>query len=114
LVIIPKLFICSKFVSKFEISLFVAIGRSFKSKPMPTIFFIESMDPPCRFVKSIFLYLSPLLSQPDPDVNILKNIEGENKAVKIFEDYAAAGVDFISLGMLTHSVKSMDISFKIK
>ncbi len=30
------------------------------------------------------------------------------------EDYAAAGVDFISLGMLTHSVKSLDISFKIK
>jgi len=29
-------------------------------------------------------------------------------------DYAKAGVDFISLGMLTHSVKSMDISFKIK
>ncbi len=29
------------------------------------------------------------------------------------QDYAAAGVDFISLGMLTHSVKSMDISFKI-
>lgn len=29
-------------------------------------------------------------------------------------DYAAAGVDFISLGMLTHSVKSLDISFKIK
>ncbi len=28
-------------------------------------------------------------------------------------DYAAAGVDFISLGMLTHSVKSLDISFKI-
>jgi nicotinate-nucleotide pyrophosphorylase (carboxylating) len=30
------------------------------------------------------------------------------------EDYATAGVDFISLGMLTHSVKSLDISFKIK
>ncbi len=29
------------------------------------------------------------------------------------EQYAAAGVDFISLGMLTHSVKSLDISFKI-
>lgn len=29
-------------------------------------------------------------------------------------EYAAAGVDFISLGMLTHSVKSLDISFKIK
>lgn len=28
-------------------------------------------------------------------------------------DYAKAGVDYISLGMLTHSVKSMDISFKI-
>lgn len=30
------------------------------------------------------------------------------------ESYAAAGVDFISLGMLTHSVKSLDISFKIR
>ena len=29
-------------------------------------------------------------------------------------DYAAAGADFISLGMLTHSVRSLDISFKIK
>lgn len=29
------------------------------------------------------------------------------------EAYAATGVDFISLGMLTHSVKSLDISFKI-
>lgn len=29
-------------------------------------------------------------------------------------DYAATGVDFISLGMLTHSVTSLDISFKIK
>ncbi len=29
-------------------------------------------------------------------------------------DYAKAGIDFISLGMLTHSVKSMDISFKIE
>ena len=28
--------------------------------------------------------------------------------------YADSGVDFISLGMLTHSVKSLDISFKIK
>lgn len=30
------------------------------------------------------------------------------------EAYAKAGVDYISLGMLTHSVKSLDISFKIK
>jgi nicotinate-nucleotide pyrophosphorylase (carboxylating) len=30
------------------------------------------------------------------------------------EEYAKTGVDFISLGMLTHSVKSLDISFKIK
>jgi nicotinate-nucleotide pyrophosphorylase (carboxylating) len=30
------------------------------------------------------------------------------------EAYAKSGVDFISLGMLTHSVKSLDISFKIK
>lgn len=45
---------------------------------------------------SIFLYLIPLLSQTDPDVNILKNIDGENKAVKIFEDYAAAGLQILS------------------
>lgn len=30
------------------------------------------------------------------------------------KEYALAGVDYISLGMLTHSVKSLDISFKIK
>ena len=30
------------------------------------------------------------------------------------KEYAAAGVDFISLGMLTHSVKSLDISMKTK
>lgn len=30
------------------------------------------------------------------------------------QQYAATGVQFISLGMLTHSVKSLDISFKIK
>jgi nicotinate-nucleotide pyrophosphorylase (carboxylating) len=30
------------------------------------------------------------------------------------DNYASAGVDFISLGMLTHSVKSLDISFKIR
>jgi iron complex outermembrane receptor protein len=36
------------------------------------------------------------------------------RAELVPEDYAAAGVDFISLGMLTHSVKSLDISFKIK
>ncbi len=30
------------------------------------------------------------------------------------EEYAKAGVDYISLGMLTHSVKSLDISFKMK
>jgi nicotinate-nucleotide pyrophosphorylase (carboxylating) len=35
-------------------------------------------------------------------------------ALDNIKDYAAAGVDFISLGMLTHSVRSLDISFKIK
>jgi nicotinate-nucleotide pyrophosphorylase (carboxylating) len=34
--------------------------------------------------------------------------------IENIEDYAKTGVDFISLGMLTHSVKSLDISFKIK
>jgi nicotinate-nucleotide pyrophosphorylase (carboxylating) len=30
------------------------------------------------------------------------------------KEYAAAGVDFISLGMLTHQIKSLDISMKTK
>ncbi|MBC7425372.1 MAG: carboxylating nicotinate-nucleotide diphosphorylase [Bacteroidia bacterium] len=30
------------------------------------------------------------------------------------KEYAETGVDFISLGMLTHSVKSLDISLKVK
>lgn len=36
-------------------------------------------------------------------------IHGENLA-----DYAATGVDFISLGALTHSVRNMDFSLKIR
>jgi nicotinate-nucleotide pyrophosphorylase (carboxylating) len=32
--------------------------------------------------------------------------------LKNLRDYAECGVDFISVGALTHSVKSLDISFK--
>ena len=32
----------------------------------------------------------------------------------MIRDYAAAGVDYISVGALTHSVKSLDMSLKAK
>lgn len=45
---------------------------------------------------TIFIYLAALLSQDDPDISMLKNIEGENRAIKIFEEYAAAGLQILS------------------
>ena len=32
--------------------------------------------------------------------------------IDTIKDYAECGVDFVSVGALTHSVKSLDISFK--
>lgn len=34
--------------------------------------------------------------------------------VDTLKDYAETGVNFISIGALTHSVKALDISFKTK
>ena len=45
---------------------------------------------------TVFIHLIALLSDVDPDITTLKNIEGENKAVKIFEEYASAGLQILS------------------
>ena len=36
----------------------------------------------------------------------------QNQVIDTIKDYAECGVDFVSVGALTHSVKSLDISFK--
>ena len=56
-------------------------------------------------------------------VDIIRSWEKENKkhieiessggiTIDTLRDYAVCGVDFISVGALTHSVKSLDMSFK--
>jgi dnd system-associated protein 4 len=45
---------------------------------------------------SIFIYLVSLLSKSEPDIDLLKDLDGENKAVKVFEEYAAAGLQILS------------------
>lgn len=58
---------------------------------------------------------------PELTLEAVKLVDGQCETessggitINNIEDYAKTGVDFISLGMLTHSVKSLDISFKIK
>ena len=63
------------------------------------------------------------------EIHSTAKIVGEEKAVELIagryevessggitfdtlRDYAECGVDFISVGALTHSVKSLDMSFK--
>ena len=44
-----------------------------------------------------------------------KHIEIESSGgitIDTLHDYAVTGVDFVSVGALTHSVKSLDMSFK--
>jgi len=45
---------------------------------------------------TVFIHLIAMLSDSEPDITILKNIEGENRAIKIFEEYAAAGLQILS------------------
>jgi len=45
---------------------------------------------------TVFIHLIALLSDVDPDISFLKNIEGEIRAIKIFEEYAAAGLQILS------------------
>ncbi len=59
---------------------------------------------------------------PERTAEAVKLIRGKNPAVEIessggitidnLRAYGMAGVDFISVGALTHSVKGLDMSFK--
>ena len=45
---------------------------------------------------TIYIYLIALLSENEPDVNLLKNTDGETKAIKIFEEYASSGLQLLN------------------
>ena len=59
---------------------------------------------------------------PERTAEAVKLIRSKNPSVEIessggitldtLRDYGEAGVDFISVGALTHSVKGLDMSFK--
>ena len=49
----------------------------------------------------LLLGLLPVVSEAQEDINL-----------DTLRDYAECGVDFISVGALTHSVKGLDMSFK--
>ena len=43
-----------------------------------------------------YLYLIPLMANDPPDLNLMRNPEGEEKAIKIFEEYAAGGLEILN------------------
>jgi dnd system-associated protein 4 len=45
---------------------------------------------------TVFIHLVALSSSSDPDISFLKNYDGEVRAVRIFEEYAAAGLRILS------------------
>jgi dnd system-associated protein 4 len=45
---------------------------------------------------TIYIHLIALLSNDDPDVSLLKDIDGESRAIKIFEEYVDAGLQILN------------------
>ena len=54
----------------------------------------------------IYLYLIPMLSQPDPNVDFFRNKEGEVKAISTFEKYVAGGLELLNDRLVTKSLDS--------
>jgi dnd system-associated protein 4 len=54
----------------------------------------------------IYLYLVPMLSQTEPDVDFFRNKEGETRAISTFERYAAGGLELLNDKLVTRSLDS--------
>ena len=50
--------------------------------------------------------------EPDKRIQVLLETDSGNIRIETIRSYAETGVDFVSVGALTHSVKSLDMSFK--
>lgn len=54
----------------------------------------------------IYLYLIPMLSEELANLDYLRNKEGEDKAISIFESYAAGGLELLNERLVTRSLES--------
>lgn len=43
-----------------------------------------------------YLYLIPLLASKTPELDLMRNEEGEEKAIKLFEEYCAGGLEILN------------------
>ena len=83
--------------------------RAEDSVENPTLSYIES------YASSTSELISEILQYAAPKKTLIK-LEAEallgGITIDTLHDYAVTGVDFVSVGALTHSVKSLDMSFK--
>lgn len=54
----------------------------------------------------IYLYLIPMLAQKETNIDFFRNKEGEDKAISIFEKYAAGGLEILNEKLLSNSLDS--------
>jgi dnd system-associated protein 4 len=54
----------------------------------------------------IYLYLVPMLSEEVPNLDYFRNKEGEDKAISIFQKYAAGGLELLNEKLVTRSLES--------
>lgn len=54
----------------------------------------------------IYLYLIPMLAQEETNIDFFRTKEGEDKAISIFERYAAGGLEILNAKLLSNSLDS--------
>ncbi len=54
----------------------------------------------------IYLYLIPMPSDEEPNVDYFRNKEGEDKAISIFQRYVAGGLELLNERLVTRSLDS--------
>jgi len=55
---------------------------------------------------SIYLYLIPLLSQDQVSIDLFTNKEGEDRAISIFQRYAAGGLEILNERLVSRGMDS--------
>lgn len=55
---------------------------------------------------SIYLYLIPMLAEQEVTVDFFRNKEGEDKAIRIFEKFAAGGLEILNEKLLLNTLDS--------
>jgi hypothetical protein len=55
---------------------------------------------------SIYLYIIPMLSDDEVNIDYFRNKEGEGKAISIFERFAAGGLELLNERLISRSLDS--------